>query len=178
MVKPYGVKITACREGSGSGMWFMREFEAPGRAEAVAACHAWLMVEGYDVSRSKVDVVADGMTFADHMARELTNLGARMSLRHGASMDGPHKWTDGNGEKGAAVKLWMPNGRGVSVSSKLDECGVIRSEYAAIREDASDRYGWTFDNMAQHYPERTTVGDGFDGDVSGLLERIADLPKV
>jgi len=177
MIKPYGIKITACREGSGSGAYVVREFEAPGRAEAVAAVRSWLLVEGYDVDRSKIDVVADGMTLADHMARELVNLGARMSLRHGVSMDGPRTWEDANGEHGAAVKLWMPNGRGVSVSSKLDENGFIRSEYAAIREDAADRHGWTFDDTAQHYPERTTVGDGFDGDVSELLTRIAVLPR-
>lgn len=177
MIKTYGVKVTAYREGSDSGAYHVREFEAPGRAEAVAAVRAWLLVEGYDVDRSKVDVVADGMTLAAHMSRELTNLGARMSLRHGAAMDGPRTWTDGNGERGAAVKLWMPNERGVSVSSKLDEFGFIHSEFAAIREDPADRHGWVFDDTAQHYPERTTVGDGFDGDVSELLTRIAGLPK-
>lgn len=177
MIKPYGIKITAYREGSEFGAYVVREFGAPGRAEAVAAVHSWLLVEGYDPNRSKIDVVADGMTLADHMARELTNLGARMSLRHGVSMDGPHTSVDGNGERRAAVKLWMPNGRGVSVSSKLDENGFIGSEYAAIREDAEDRFGWVFDDTAQHYPERTSVGDGFDGDVSALLERISILPR-
>lgn len=177
MVKPYGIKVTAYREGSEFGAYHVREFEAPGRAEAVAAVRSWLMVEGYDVTRSKVDVVADGMTLADHMARELINMGARMSLRHSVSVDGPRKWTDGNGETHAAVKLWFPNGRGVSVSSKLDESGFIHSEFAAIREDATDRHGWVFDDTAQHYPERTSVGDGFDGDVSEMLTRIADLPR-
>lgn len=177
MIKPYGVKITAYREGSESGAYVVREFEASGRAEAVAAVHSWLMVEGYDTNRSRVEVVADGMTLADHMVRELVNLGARMSLRHGVSMDGPRTWVDGNGETGAAVKLWAANGRGVSVSSKLDENGFIGSEYAAIREDTTDRHGWVFDDTAQHYPERTSVGDGFDGDVSALLERIAVLPR-
>lgn len=177
MIKPYGIKITAYREGSESGAYVVREFEASGRAEAVAAVHSWLMVEGYDTNRSRVEVVADGMTLADHMVRELTNLGARMSLRHGVSMDGPRTWVDGNGETGAAVKLWAANGRGVSVSSKLDENGFIGSEYAAIREDAGDRHGWVFDDTAQHYPERTSVGDGFDGEVSALLERIAVLPR-
>jgi hypothetical protein len=177
MIKPYGIQITAYREGSESGAYVVREFEASGRAEAVAAVRSWLLVEGYDADRSTVDVVADGMTLRDHMARELTNLGARMSLRHGVSMDGPRTWEDGNGEHGAAVKLWAPNGRGVSVSSKLDESGFIRSEYAAIREDADDRHGWVFDDTAQHYPERTSVGDGFDGDVSEMLRRITVLPR-
>lgn len=177
MIKPYGIKVTAYREGSDSSAYHVREFDAPGRAEAVAAVRSWLLVEGYDVDRSKIDVVADGMTLADHVARELTNLGARMSLRHGVSMDGPRTWVDGNGERGAAVKLWTANGRGVSVSSKLDEFGFIHSEFAAIREDATDRHGWTFDDTAQHYPERTTVGDGFDGDVSELLTRIVGLPR-
>lgn len=177
MIKPYGIKITAYREGSGSGAYVTREFEASGRAEAVAAVRSWLLVEGYDVDRSKIDVVADGMTLRDHMSRELVNMGARMSLRHGVSMDGPRTWVDGNGEHGAAVKLWMPNGRGVSVSSKLDENGFIGSQYAAIREDATDRHGWVFDDTVQAYPERTSVGDGFDGDVSHLLGTIAVLPR-
>lgn len=177
MIKPYGIKVTAYREGSEFGAYHVREFEAAGRTEAVAAVRSWLLVEGYDVGRSKVDVVADGMTLADHMSRELTNLGARMSLRHGVSMDGPRTWVDGNGERGAAVKLWASNGRGVSVSSKLDESGFIHSEFAAVREDAEDRHGWVFDDTAQHYPERTTVGDGFDGDVSEMLTRIADMPR-
>lgn len=177
MIKPYGIKVTAYREGSDSGMYHVREFDAPGRAEAVAAVRSWLLVEGYDVDRSKIEVVADGMSLAAHMSRELVNLGARMSLRHSVSMDGPRTWVDGNGERGAAVKLWAANGRGVSVSSKLDENGFIHSEFAAIREDATDRHGWVFDDTAQHYPERTTVGDGFDGDVSKMLTRIVDLPR-
>jgi hypothetical protein len=177
MIKPYGIKVTAYREGSESGAYHVREFEAPGRAEAVAAVRSWLLVEGYDVNRSKIDVVADGMTLADHMVRELDNMAARMSLRHGVSVEGPRTWVDGNGERGADVKLWTANGRGVSVSSKLSEFGSIGSQFAAIREDATDRHGWTFDDAAQHYPERTTVGDGFDDDVSELLTRIVSLPR-
>jgi hypothetical protein len=177
MIMPYGIKVTAYRERPESGSYWVREFDAPGRAEAIAAVRSWLMVEGYDVERSVIEVVADGMTLADHMSRELVNMAARMSLRYGATMDGPHTWTDGGGDKRAAVKLWMPNGRGVSVSSKLDEFGFIRSEFAAIREDATDRHGWVFDKTAQHYPEGTSVGEGYDGDVSDMLTRIGTLPR-
>lgn len=177
MIKPYGIRVTAYRPGAEHGTFEVREFEAAGRTEAVAAVHAWLLVEGYDTERSVIDVVADGMTLADHMKRELVNMAARMSLRHGASVDGPRTWVDGNGEQGAAVKLWMPNGRGVSVSSKLSEFGHIGSEFAAVREDATDPHGWVFDDTAQHYPERTSVGDGFDGDVSEMLTRITVLPR-
>lgn len=170
--------MTVYREGSSSRADHVREFKAPTRGEAVAACRSWLLVEGYDVDRSMIDVVADGMTLADHVVRELTNLGDRMAQRHGVSTDGPRKWVDPNDRTHASVRLFMPNGRGVSVSSHLNEFGSVRSEYAAVRKDATDRHGWVFDKSAQHYPDRTTVGDGFDGDVSQLLTRIADLPQA
>lgn len=171
----YGVKITARRNGSDAGHYVLREFEADGRAAAVAVARAWLTFEGYDVNRSTVDVVADGMTFKEHMRRELTNLAARMSLRYGATVDGPLSWIDGNAAPCAVVRLWMPNGHGVSVSSKMADGNPITSEFAAIKADATDPYGWTFDRNAQEYPERTTVGEGCDGDVAEMLEKVGNV---
>lgn len=173
----YGIKVTAVRPGSELGHYVMREFDAADKATAVAVTRAWLVFEGYDGDRSTVDVVADGMTFREHMRRELTNLGARMSLRYGVSMEGPLSWADGNGDPVAAVRLWLPNGRGVSVSSKMADGNPVTSEFAAIREDETDSYGWTYDTDAQDYPERTTVAEGADGDVSAMLEKISKLPR-
>lgn len=171
----YGIKVTACRSGSDAGHYVLREFEAADRAAAVAVARAWLVFEGYDAVHSTVDVVADGMTFKDHMRRELTNLAARMSLRYGATVEGPLSWVNGNAEPCAVVRLWMPNGHGVSVSSKIPDGSPVTSEFAAIREDKTDPYGWTFDTNAQDYPERTTVAEGADGDVAEMLEKVGNV---
>lgn len=172
----YGVHITGFKPGAEWGHTVAREFEAASRAEATAAGRAWLTVEGYDVSRSAVEIVADGATFREHMTRELVNLGARMSLRHGVSMTGPFHSADGDGSPRCVIRLFAANGRGVSVSSKLTD-GYTRSEFIAIREDVTDPHGWLFDHEVQEYSEGTGVGEGHDGDVSSLLGKITGLPR-
>lgn len=175
-METYGIQITAYRNNS-HGWSERREFEASDRAAALAAGRAWLLVEGCDTNRSTVEVIADGVTFREHMKRELLNMAARMSLRHGVSVDGPHAWEDGNGWHAAVVRLWLDNGRGVSVSSKLTDGYLIRSEYAGIREDAGDQHGWTFDADMEPYSGRTAVGEQWDQDISGMLATLSTLPR-
>ncbi|MCP9209546.1 hypothetical protein [Streptomyces cucumeris] len=174
----YGYRLHLTAPGMTEGTYGVRNMEvsAPDRRTADAMIDGWAAVEGEAIVDR--ELIADGITFREHMMCELVSLGARMSLRYGVSTDGPITWKDGNGETRAAMRLWCPNGRGVSLSSKLDESGFIHSEFAAIREDATDRHGWVFDGAGvQEYPERTAVGNGQDEEISALLARLAALPR-
>lgn len=177
MLRTYGFKITGFRPGAGVGAYLAREVEAPDARTAREYVEGWLRVEGYGTAISYVELIADGMTFREHMARELVNLGACMSLRFGASMEGPFAH-EGDGEAQSGIRLYLPNGRGVSVASTMNDQMLIRSEVAAIREDSGDRHGFTFDGAGvQDYPESTSIGDGCDERIAEILAGLAELPR-
>lgn len=175
----FGFQITGYKPGAEYGHLIMREFDAPDRETAREAMRMWVMVEGYDPDRSRIGLIADGMTMWEHMNRELINMAARMSLRHGVSLEGPFVADSSGGVSGVVARLWLSNGRGVSVASKLTESGSINSELFPVREEPADRDGYVLDGAGvMEYSAGIDVGEGADGDISDLIGKIAAMPHV
>jgi hypothetical protein len=176
-VPTYGIRITAYRHGEVHRSLHAREVNAPDRRTAEGYAFGWLAFEGYNPEKSTVEVVTDGVTFAEHMTRKLTAMAGRLSLRYDVSVEGPFTWEDSDGKPHTSVRLYLPNGWGVSVRSALSSSGYADTEVAVIREDKNDQHGWVLDGAGvQEYPEGVGVGEEFDADTGKIIEKLAKLP--
>jgi hypothetical protein len=178
MIKTYGMRIVADHPEYGK-IVKRREIPAGSKAEATEYARGWCIVQGYGVRPDSFTVETDGMTYRENMTRELTNAGARLSLSHGAVVIGP--WEREPAYKGdeprSIMRLIMPNGWGVSLSSKLsDAYSVDTSMVTGYPEDGED---WVceFPVGALEYESRIMVAEEYDAEIGNVLRALAALPK-
>lgn len=181
-MRMYGIQATAKHLENDSHVHGKRvirkEFPAWDRKSACAAFLGWLQVSGYHVGDAQMEVIADGMTFADHMVRESTNMAARLSLRYGVSVEGPNRQADGYGWPMTVTRLWLPNGHGVSISAKLSSALNIDTEMVTIREDAQDGFRVDFSAGIMEYEQRVDLEDASatDAEIGEVIEGLTKLP--
>ena len=157
---------------------FRKEITERNAREAEAAFRGWFLVEGYDVLNARFDVITDGTTFADHMAQELRDAGARLSSRHGVRVVGPDAWREYEGAPfRAAMSLWLPNGWAVSLASRMGDQFFVRTEMVTGREGADGGFEVDFSAGVLEYESGVSVTEGFDGEISAVIEALARLPR-
>ncbi|MFE0472599.1 hypothetical protein ACFW2V_13390 [Streptomyces sp. NPDC058947] len=171
----YGYRLTIDR-GDGMRWPIRREIEAPDGKTARQWLDGWLAVEGYDENDVDILLIADGMTFREHMVHELASLGGRMRKRFSVVMDGPVSREEGE-VTAAQARLWLPNGRGVSLTSKLGrDNAYIDTEMFPIRKEPGDRYGWVLDGAGVvEYSVPIDTGQRNDLEVVKVLGALAPL---
>lgn len=167
----FGYRITINRS-DGSRWPVLREFEAPDSKTARQWVDGWLAIEGHDESDADVLLIADGVTLREHMVGELVKVGHRMQRRFPVVMDGPVSRQEG-AETVAQTRLWLPNGRGVSLASELREgAAYVDTEMFPVRREPADRYGWVPDGAGvMEYSARIDLDN--DAEVSGTLAKLA-----
>lgn len=178
MIKTYGIRITANHPEYGTVVK-RREIPAGSAAEATTYARGWCIVQGYGVESARFDVESDGMTYREHMTRELTNAGARLSLRYGVDVIGP--WEREPAYKGdeprSIMRLVLSNGWGVSLSSKMsDTFSVDTSMVTGFPVDGDD-WECEFPSGILEYESRVMVAEEYDGDIGEIIEGLAKLPR-
>lgn len=176
MIKTYGIEARAERPGYGTVVK-RAEIPAGSAAEAQGYMRGWCIVQGYDVSAARFFTLTDGMTFHEHMTRELHNAGARLSLRHGVTVIGPIEREpryEGD-EPRSVMRLELPNGWAVSLSSKLSDCFSVDTEMVTGYDDGDD-WHTDFAPGVMEYESRIMLSEGGDRDVSDVIKGLAKLP--
>lgn len=179
MIKVYGIKGTAVHPEYGK-TYRRAQIEAQDAAQAQSYMRGWFIVEGYDVSAATFTVETDGMTYREQMTRELTNAGARLSLSHGAVVVGP--WEREPRYKGdeprSIMRLMLPNGWGVSLSSKLSDMFSTDTEMVTGHESI-DGEDWITDFSAgvMEYESRIMIAEEYDSEIGDVLAGLAALPS-
>lgn len=177
MIKTYGIEARAERPGYGTVVK-RAEIPAGSAAEAQGYMRGWCIVQGYDVSRAAFTVVTDGMTFREHMTRELLNAGARLSLRHGVAVIGPierEPLYEGDSPR-SVMRLELPNGWAVSLSSKLSDTFSVDTEMVTGYPVDGGDWRTDFAPGVMEYESRIMISEDGDGDVSEVIEGLAKLP--
>lgn len=181
MIKTYGIKVRASHPEYGVTSR-RAEIPAGSAAEAQGYMRGWCIVQGWDVSAATFTVETDGMTYRELMTRELTNAGARLSLSHGAVVVGP--WERAPRYAGDAprsiMRLMLPNGWGVSLSSKLSDMFSVDTEMVTGHESL-DGEDWITDFSAgvMEYESRIMVANDAecDAEIGRVLAGLAALPS-
>ncbi len=180
MIKTYGIKATANHPEYGTVVK-RAEIPAGSAGEATGYMRGWCIVQGYGVASARFDVETDGMTYRQLMTRELTNAGARLSLRYGVDVIGP--WEREPAYKGdeprSIMRLVLPNGWGVSLMSKMfDTFGVDTSMVTGHPVDGDD-WECDFPTGVLEYEGRVMVADDADCDaeIGNVLAALAELPR-
>lgn len=177
MIKTYGIEVRA--EHPEYGVVVKRaEVPAGSAAEAQEFMRGWCVVQGYGVSAARFTVIADGTTFRERMTRELLNAGARLSLRYGVAVIGPVEREPRyqGDEPRSIMRLELPNGWAVSLSSKLSAGFYTDTEMVTGYEDGDD---WRTDFSAgvMEYESRVAVGEEYDDEIGEVLTGLAALPR-
>lgn len=164
----YGFEVKTTR---GDGMTDVRRLEVEGFDAREARGHftGWAAVTGVRVD--SLDLIADGMTFREHVTRSMLNQGARMCQRvNGVSVEGPESWDEPWAERVKTVmRLLLPNGWGVSLS-----CSLSAQNWSDV-EMVTWRGGVDFSAGVMEYESRIGgAGDG-DDDVARVLEALAKI---
>jgi hypothetical protein len=177
MIKTYGIEARA--QHPEYGVVVKRaEVPAGSAAEAQGFMRGWCIVQGYDVSAAQFSVLADGMTFRERMTRELHNAGARLSLRHGVAVVGPFEREPQyrGDEPRSVMRLILPNGWAVSLSSKLSEGFYTDTEMVTGHADGDD-WETDFSSGVMEYESRVAIGEEYDDEIGGVLAGLAALPR-
>lgn len=165
----YGFEVKTTRQ---DGVTDVRRLEVEGFDAREARGHftGWAAVKG--VRLDSVDLIADGMTFREHMTRSMLNQGARMCQRvNGVSVEGPETWENWDGKIKCVMRLHLPNGWAVSLS-----CTLSGQNWSDV-EMVTWRGGVDFSAGLMEYESRIGgAGDG-DDDVARVLEALAKIGK-
>jgi hypothetical protein len=150
------------------------EFSAPDHQTAQAWLTGWAGVTGREII--DWELIADGCTFREQAARDLSAMAERIAPAYNAAMVEPVH----SGEY-IVGKMWLPNGWGVSVSSKISENHWVRSEFVTIREDPTDRHGFAIDFPLPEFPVAggaAPENPEADGEIRRVLDLLSKLPPV
>jgi hypothetical protein len=173
----YGIRGAATHAEHGRRT-IRKEIEARDAGQAREFFRGWFAVEGYE--RPEFEVITSG-TFRAHMTRELTNAGARLSLSHGAVVVGP--WEREPRYRGdeprSIMRLMLPNGWGVSLSSKLLD-GFGTDTEMVTGHESLDGEDWQTDFSAgvMEYESRIMIAEEYDSEIGDVLRGLAALPSA
>jgi hypothetical protein len=178
VIKIYGIKATAGHPEYGK-VTKRAEIPAGSAAEAQGYMRGWCIVQGYDVSAARFDVETDGMTYRERMTRDLTDAGARLSLRYGATVVGPFEREPRyqGDEPRSIMRLTLSNGWGVSLSSKLSDCYSVDTEMVTGYEHPADEWRTDFGPGVMEYESRIFVAEEYDDEIGQVLVGLAKLPN-
>lgn len=180
MIKTYGIRITADHPEYGK-IIKRREIPAGSKVEATEYARGWCVVQGYGIRPDSFKVETEGMTYRERMTRELHNAGARLSLRYGAEVIGP--WEREPAYKGdeprSIMRLIMPSGWGVSLSSKMSDTFSVDTSMVTGYPTDGDGWECEFPSEALEYESRTMVADDpeCDAEIGDVLVALGKLPR-
>lgn len=178
MIKIYGMQVRVIGPG-GLSITKRAEIPAGSAKEAQDYLYGWCVVQGYQAETAVFEVIADGMTFREHMARELTNAAARLSLRYGVAVVGPfdREIQYQGDEPRSIVRLELSNGWAVSLSSRLSDAFSVDTEMMTGHVVDGDDWEMEFHPDVMEYESRIMIGAEYDGEIGEIIEGLAELPR-
>lgn len=181
MVKTYGIRATGSHPERPGMIYKRAEITAGSAAEAQGYMRGWCIVKGCDPSTIVTTVETDGMTYREHMTRELRDAGARMSLRHGAEVLGPWEREPAyaGDEPRSIMRLILSNGWGVSLASRLSD--TFSADTSLVTGYPVDGDDWTceFPPGVLAYETRVMIANDAkcDAEIGDILAGLAKLPR-